>query len=233
MRTIALVPLLFTLRSVTAATCYQYGYGYYECSGGLSYGARIGIGIGVAVGVLLLVSLCSYWRRRADDCNLKRAYAHFRPPAQGSDNPYANNPPPPQNYSAYQSNPYGNNPPPPAQSYYPGQSQYGNGNAFQTYKGAQDGQQPHNTGASGATGITGLTGVQTGATAAGAADHEHGYEWEQARENERLERERAGAGAEVPPPGYDVATTHATDSTGQYAPPPGPPPGKRAGEGAV
>jgi hypothetical protein len=34
----------------------------------------------------------------------------------------------------------------------------------------------------------------------GADDHEHGYEWQQAREQERLERESAHAAA---PPAYD------------------------------
>lgn len=43
---------------------------------------------------------------------------------------------------------------------------------------------------------TSTTGVTQQTT--GAADHEHGYEWEQAREEERLAREQ-------PPPGYNVA----------------------------
>jgi hypothetical protein len=71
-------------------------------------------------------------------------------------------------------------------------------------------------------------------------EHEHGYEWEQAREQERLERESAGAG-NPPPPGYDVAASKcaslyfelvakcmlAANNTGatHYAPPAGPPPG--------
>jgi len=54
--------------------------------------------------------------------------------------------------------------------------------------------------------------------------HEHGYEWEQAREQERSAREQSGAGAA--PPGYDTSAPLHTDTTG-YTPPPGPPPTKR------
>jgi hypothetical protein len=48
----------------------------------------------------------------------------------------------------------------------------------------------------------GYNGYQGGG---GGEDHEHGYEWAQAREQERLERERMGA--EAPPPGYDVSAS--------------------------
>lgn len=44
----------------------------------------------------------------------------------------------------------------------------------------------------------------------GEADHEHGYEWQQAREAERMERQQ-GQGTDAPP-GYDVsaATSEST-----------------------
>lgn len=39
-------------------------------------------------------------------------------------------------------------------------------------------------------------------------DHEHGYEWAQAREAERLERDQSGTAA--PPPGYEVSSSEST-----------------------
>lgn len=70
-------------------------------------------------------------------------------------------------------------------------------------------------------------------------DHEHGYEWQQAREQERLERE-AAQGTGAAPPAYDptsefflpyegsvVADSEDVGTGGGnkgYAPPPGPPP---------
>jgi hypothetical protein len=96
----------------------------------------------------------------------------------------------------------------------------------------------------------GKIGTATG----GQNDHEHGYEWEQAREAERLERmQQQGSGPA--PPGYDVSVgnsecahgrgrlsrvgrvgseltvaenvvTGNTSGNDTFAPPPGPPPGK-------
>lgn len=37
--------------------------------------------------------------------------------------------------------------------------------------------------------------------------HEHGYEWEQARQEEEERRKQAGQTSDIPPPGYDVATS--------------------------
>ncbi|RSH94090.1 hypothetical protein EHS25_006744 [Saitozyma podzolica] len=215
--------LLFA-RSAAAAICYD-GYGYsYNCYGGLSYGARIGIGIAIAAGVLLLFMFIAFWRRR----QLKSQWAKYRPPALptqgGPSGPYANNPPPPQGYYGQQSsfngpNPYGNNPPPPPQTYQPSMAgMYGNntGNVGRNDTGTT-------VDMSGKSGNgNGYNGYQGGG---GGEDHEHGYEWAQAREQERLERERMGA--EAPPPGYDVSAN--STGTGGYAPPPGAPPTKRAG----
>ncbi|TYJ56637.1 hypothetical protein B9479_002567 [Cryptococcus floricola] len=182
--------LLLAAQSVAARTCYN-GYGrQYRCSG-LSYGARIGIGIGIAAGVLLLFSLCGFWRRR----QLRSQFSKYKPPAlpyngqqqdpQGQ-NPYQNNPPPPT---------WNNNAPaPPPATYQPGSA------------GAY------------------------GASTTGAEGHEHGYEWEQARQQEEEERRNKTSGTNEPaPPGYDIATsTHNTGNAGTttYAPPAGPPPGK-------
>ncbi|WWD01346.1 hypothetical protein V866_008289 [Kwoniella sp. B9012] len=198
--------LLLAARDVSAAICYD-GYGRrYYCNGGLAWGARLGIGLGIAAAVILLFALCGYWRRK----QLRNQFSKYRPPAlpynnndQNAQNPYVNNPPPPQGQwgqgqsyygnSNYNGNPYGNNPTAPAQAYQPsmaGQYQARNSNEN---------------------------------------EHEHGYEWEQAREAERLEREQAQAanGANAPP-GYEVATspqnTGATNTN--YQPPAGPPPAK-------
>jgi hypothetical protein len=172
---------------------------------------------------------------------LQRQFAKYRPPAlpvqnqnQYGQNPYANNPPPPQDYhgqSSFQgANPYGANPPPPAQTYQP--------SVASAYGGGGFGVNRDDTGTT--MNKTGQNGQGNGVT-----EHEHGYEWAQAREQERLERERAGA--EAPPPGYDVTSSKSlrpsfpsllqaladgTDLTG-YAPPAGPPPGKRTTEGTV
>lgn len=135
---------------------------------------------------------------------LQKQFSRYRPPAlpyaqnnmggnnmgysygQGN-NPYANNPPPPTGYQGQQSsfansNPYGNNPQPPNATYQPSMAgQYGYGSGFNKDARGVDGN--NNTGNN---------------------DHEHGYEWEQAREAERLEREQAAGGHA--PPGYDVST---------------------------
>jgi hypothetical protein len=106
---------------------------------------------------------------------IRRQFSKYTPPAlpvsnnNTSSNPYANNPPPPSNYT---NNQYGSNPPPPPNTYQPSMAgQY-----------ATKAQNPN-------------TVVQS------ENQHEHGYEWEQAREQERLERE----GAEAPPPGYNMS----------------------------
>ncbi|GFZ45599.1 hypothetical protein JCM24511_03327 [Saitozyma sp. JCM 24511] len=194
--------LLFA-RSAAAAICYdRYGYAY-NCYG-MSYGARIGIGIAVAAGVLLLFAFIAFWRRR----QLKSQWAKYRPPALptqgGPSGPYANNPPPPQGYYGQQSsfngpNPYGNNPPPPPQTYQPSMAgMYGNNTGNTGNVGRND------TGTT--VDISGKNGNGYDAyPGGGGEDHEHGYEWAQAREQERLERERMGA--EAPPPGYDVSAT--------------------------
>ncbi|WWD16002.1 hypothetical protein CI109_100426 [Kwoniella shandongensis] len=200
---------LLNARSASAAICYDRFRRQYYCNGGLSWGARLGIGLGIAAGVILLFSLCGYWRRK----QLRNQFSKYRPPAlpyTGPEtgttgaNPYANNPPPPvtqgsYNNSSYASNPYGSNPAPPPQTYQPS-----------------------------------MAGQYTG-TGAGnheSAEHEHGYEWEQAREAERLAQQGGQGGViENGPPGYDIATsTHNTGSTNNthYTPPPGPPPGKAA-----
>ena len=115
--------------------------------------------------------------------SLQRQFAKYRPPVLPTNNletnQYANNPPPPsQGYpnteSQWQNNQYGTNPPPPAQTYQP--SMAGN------YGG---GLKESRTG----SGVNGLPASQ--------GEHEHGYEWEQAREEERLAKGQA-------PPGYDV-----------------------------
>ncbi|ORY27180.1 hypothetical protein BCR39DRAFT_538823 [Naematelia encephala] len=180
--------------------CYDYYNRPYYCNSGISYGARIGIGIGVAAGVLLLFLLCGYWRRR----NLRNQWAKYKPPAlpyhnneTTTTNPYGSNPPPPPQ-SNFSSNQYGSNPPPPPQTYQPSMAGQYSSTGVNTYK--------------------------TGATGVGA--HEHGYEWEQAREQERLEREQGNAN-DIPPPGYDVAAQPARPAA-HYAPPPGPPPISKA-----
>ena len=53
-------------------------------------------------------------------------------------------------------------------------------------------------------------------------DHEHGYEWQQARDQERMEREQRMN--DTAPPGYDVSAQKT--GTTAYAPPTGPPPTK-------
>ncbi|KIR54307.1 hypothetical protein I315_03366 [Cryptococcus gattii Ru294] len=210
------IALLLGTRSASAATCYnRWGQPYY-CNNGLSWGARLGIGLGIAFGVILLFALCGYWRRR----NLRSQFAKYKPPSlpfaghNQDQNPYASNPPPP---SGFNNNPYGNNPAPPPQTYQPSMAgQYG------SYQGQTEGVE----------------------------NHEHGYEWEQARQEEEERRKQGGQTSDIPPPGYDVATSKFFDyhayhffanlplgaqNTGSnaatYAPPPGPPPGKR--EGAV
>ncbi|WVF72223.1 hypothetical protein IAT40_007035 [Kwoniella sp. CBS 6097] len=220
------IAALLGARSAEAAWCYDNYRGRYYCNrGGLSWGARLGIGIGIAVGVIVLFSLCGYWRRR----QVRSAFSKYKPPAlpfsgnnnANGQNPYANNPPPPQGQwnqgqstygnSNYSGNPYGNNPAPPAQTYQPSMAgQYSSTN--------NNNRNENNNG--------------------GEGEHEHGYEWAQAREAERLEREQAqagGNGGAAAPPGYEVATSaQNTGSTNaQYAPPPGAPPPKKSTEGTV
>lgn len=55
---------------------------------------------------------------------------------------------------------------------------------------------------------TGNTNTKAAGSDNGA--HEHGYEWEQAREAERLEREQAAGGHG--PPGYDASVGTAPQS---------------------
>lgn len=123
---------------------------------------------------------------------LQKQFSKYRPPALPyaqsntggtgtgysygqGNNPYSSNPPPPQNSSFNGGNPYGFNPPPPPATYQPSMA----------------GQ---------------YTGASKTGTAAGSDNaHEHGYEWEQAREAERLEREQQAGGHA--PPGYDVSNT--------------------------
>ena len=118
---------------------------------------------------------------------LRNQFSKFRPPPlpvqneNSNYNQYTNNPPPPSNYgnqsggynnnnnSNFSGNPYGNNPSQPAQTYQPSMAGQYTGGAKQT-----PGNVP-------------------------AGEHEHGYEWEQAREEERLANNQA-------PPGYDVGT---------------------------
>ncbi|OCF45427.1 hypothetical protein I317_00673 [Kwoniella heveanensis CBS 569] len=223
MSTLALLSIaaLLGARVVKADICYDgYGRRYYCNRNGLSWGARLGIGIGIAVAVIVLFSLCGYWRRR----QVRSAFSKYKPPAlpftgnnSNGQNPYANNPPPPQGQwnqgqstyggnSNYAGNPYGNNPAPPAQTYQPSMAGQ--------YNSRNDTANPN----------------------AGEGEHEHGYEWEQAREAERLEREQAqaGGGGLAGPPGYDVATSpqNTGSNNTQYAPPPGAPP-KKTTEGTV
>ncbi|WWC89961.1 uncharacterized protein L201_004890 [Kwoniella dendrophila CBS 6074] len=208
------VVLLLGAQNVSAAICYD-GYGRrYYCNNGLSWGARLGIGLGVAVLVFALFGLCGYWRRK----QIRNQFGKYKPPAlpysnnnQQGQNPYVNNPPPPtgqygtgQSYygnSNYNGNPYGNNPTAPQQTYQPSMAGQ--------YRSGQDNATTGN---------------------AGENDHEHGYEWAQAREAERLEREQASAaGGNAPaPPGYEVATSAQNTGTNNtsYQPPAGPPPGK-------
>ena len=135
---------------------------------------------------------------------LRKQFSKYRPPALpftngGSQtNPYASNPPPPpaqpgsyyNQSSNWNKNQYGQNPSAPANVYQPSMA------------GAYGNNTP---------GV-----VSPGTKQNGNDDHEHGYEWAQAREAERLEREQAGTGA--PPPGYEVSSsqsiTHSQIRTG-------------------
>lgn len=91
-------------------------------------------------------------------------------------NPYAANPPPPMGYQGQQDSSWNNN-------------SYGGGvsSPAATY-------QPGGNRGDGKVGATG-----------GQNDHEHGYEWEQAREAERLERMQQQQESGPAPPGYDVS----------------------------
>jgi len=112
--------------------------------------------------------------------NLKNQWAKHRPPTL----PFVSN----NNNNNASSNPYANNPPPPSNTNWNDNS-YGNNpppppQTYQPSSAGQYGQQPKET--------------------RGETEHEHGYEWQQAREAERLEREQANGAA---PPGYDVAAS--------------------------
>lgn len=127
---------------------------------------------------------------------------------QSSDNPYANNPPPPVNADAYaSSSPYAagiagqESVPKPAASYTPG-GETGKHNLASEYYGTEANPSNNN----------------------GADFADHSYEYEQAQAN--------AANGGNPPPGYDTtASGYAPPSgpppahtTGQYAAPSGPPP---------
>lgn len=207
--------------------CYDRFGRAYRCSG-LSNAARIGIGVAVAVAVLIIICIVAGMRRRS----LQKNFARYRPPAL----PYAQNngggnmgPGGGPGYSYGQgNNPYANNPPPPMG--YQGQqpsSWSSNNNAYGAGVSApQATYQPD-----GARGDGKNVGAGAGA-GAGVDGHEHGYEWEQAREAERLERMQQQGGAA--PPGYDVSVGNqnpvvsGTSRPGNdgFAPPPGPPPNK-------
>lgn len=118
---------------------------------------------------------------------LRAQYAKYRPPAL------------PQ-HNADPSNPYANNPPPPAAgSYYPNQ-QSGNDTNWNQNSYGNNPPAPAQT-------YQPSTAAQYKA-GNNAEGQEHGYEWEQAREQERLERENGGGGNNGPaPPGYDVANS--------------------------
>jgi hypothetical protein len=86
--------------------------------------------------------------------------------------------------------------------------------------------------------MAGQYGQNNAQPASGATEnHEHGYEWEQAREEERRAREEAQASETVSPPGYNVASGEFWEQCGDvkliysgnqgFAPPPGAPPGKQ------
>jgi len=197
LKTALWISLASAIPVAKASTCYSNYRGYYECDGGLGYGARIGIAVGIAVGVLLLLAACMYWRRR----NLRNRWSKFRPPALPTQNEYASNPPPPantgasgqyqgggygyndgqnQNASSWNNNPYGSQPPAPANTYQPSMSgQYGGYQREVTENGAGMGKEN----------ATGQNGYKPSAEA---------------------------------PPGYDVTSN--TASSTSYAPPPGAPP---------
>ena len=147
---------------------------------------------------------------------LRNQFKNYRPPAL----PFHNN-----NNNNNNNNPYANNPPPPTNTDWRSNSYANNVTQPQTayqpsmaaqYKAPQD--------------------------STNEAGHEHGYEWEQAREQERLERLQANNTAPAPP-SYDTAAgesifplsssisltaVQGTHATNTYAPPPGPPPTKAA-----
>ncbi|WVQ78350.1 hypothetical protein IAT38_000435 [Cryptococcus sp. DSM 104549] len=135
----SLLVLLGAQAAEARSICYD-GYGRrYYCNNGLSWGARLGIGLGVAAGVILLFSICGFWRRR----QLKSQFSKYRPPAlpfhgQQQNQQYSQNPPPPQ--AGWNNNPYGSNPAPPPQTYQPSMAgQY-------TGASQQQGQQGHEHG---------------------------------------------------------------------------------------
>lgn len=134
-------------------------------------------------------------------------------------------------------NPYASNPPPPTQQT---GSYYGQNPSQTNWNNNQYGQNPPPPSTTYQPSMSGQYGA--GANNTATSDHEHGYEWEQAREAERLEREQ-GSGAAAPP-GYDVAacesqrtyskpnhanprlTAQNKPGNANYAPPTGPPPAK-------
>lgn len=159
---------------------------------------------------------------------LKSQWAKYRPPAL----PYNNNnqtqggQPQYGQYQYGQSNSYANNPPPPSNF----------GRQYESQNGLpQQPPQTYQPSMAGQYGFGQRDGVgKTNGAAAATEDHEHGYEWAQAREQERIEREQAEAGGAAPP-GYEVASASSPSQTGgradrpdqTFAPPAGPPPGKQ------
>ncbi len=110
---------------------------------------------------------------------------------------YGNNAPPAMQQHPSQASGAGGYAPP------PGPPPMGhNASAWSGTGGVKQPQSAYNPTSAGAT-----SGAGSGSGDVG----EHGYEWEQARENERLEREAVNARGEglggnmPPPPGYDVA----------------------------
>ncbi|KAK4686668.1 hypothetical protein P7C73_g3456, partial [Tremellales sp. Uapishka_1] len=120
---------------------------------------------------------------------IQQQWSKYRPSPNDA-NPYANNPPPPETATVNNNGSnYSGNP-------------YGNN--------PPPPQATYQPSMAGNYGNSGNPPEQ---------NHEHGYEWEQAREEERLAREGSGANEEAPP-GYNVAAS----GKPSYAPPPGAPP---------
>jgi hypothetical protein len=114
---------------------------------------------------------------------LQRRFAHHKPPPL----PYAQNGQQP-GYNPYTNggNDYSNNPPPPSQpqSTFQQTNSYGPQTPAATYQPSQANNYRAEEG------------------------EQHGYEWEQAREAERLEREAAAGGSGNAPPAYDPTSKY-------------------------
>jgi hypothetical protein len=115
---------------------------------------------------------------------LQKRFAHHKPPPL----PYAQTGQQP-GYNPYTNggNDYSNNPPPPSQ---PPQSSFQQTNSYgpQTPAATYQPSQANNYRAE--------------------QGEQHGYEWEQAREQERLEREAAAGGSGNAPPAYDPTSKY-------------------------